>query len=134
MASEPGGSRLLQDDKQKGMGLLQDKLNRQSVKTSFSKRKVDLIHNNSTANGENKARMISEPIYRNREAFSTKEEHQFPTEGKTWLQLEMKYLGEKKLERKRQNNDKRKMEINEVIRKVEILELQHMPIWKEDKV
>ena len=44
----------------------------------------------------------------------------------------MKYL-EKELERKRQNNDKRKTETIEGSRKMEISEPKHMFIQKEDK-
>ena len=132
MASELDGPRLLLGGKENVMGLQQDKLKRHSVETDFSNRKVELIHTNSTANGESKARMISELIFRNREVFSKKNVNQFPTGENTRLQLEMKYL-EKELERKRQNNDKRKTETIEDSRKVKISELKHMSIQKEDK-
>ena len=132
MASEQDGPRLLLGGKENVMGSQQDKLNRHSVEIDFSNRKVELIHTNSTANGENKARIISELFSRNREVFSKTNVNHFPTGEKTKLQLEMKYL-EKELERKRQNNDKRKTETIEGSRKVDISQLKHMFIQKEDK-
>ena len=109
MASEQDGPRLIMGGKENVMGSQQDKLKRHSVETDFSNRKVELIHTNSRANGENKARIISELTFRNREVFSKKNVNQFPTGEKTRLELKMKYL-EKELEQKRQNNDKKKTE------------------------
>lgn len=73
MASEQDGPRLLLEGKENVMGSQQDKLKRHSVETDFSNRKVELIHTNSTANEENKARIISELTFRNREGLFEKE-------------------------------------------------------------
>ena len=92
MASEQDGPRLLLGGKENVMGSQQDKLKRHSVETDFTNRKVELIHTNSTANGENKARIISELPFKNRKVFSKKTVNQFPTGEKTRLQLEMNTL------------------------------------------
>ena len=112
--------------------MLSKRQDKSTVETDFSNRKVELIHANSTAIGENKARMISELILRNREALSKKVINQFPSLKKTRPQLEMKHL-EKELKRKRQNNGKIKTEINGVSRKMKTSELQSMSIRKEHK-
>ena len=56
-----------------------------------------------------------------KEAVATREVNQFLAGERTKLQTEKNHL-ERELEQERQNTDKRKIEINEVIKKVSIIE------------
>ena len=56
-------------------------------------------------------------MFKMKEAVATKEVNQFLASERTKLQTEKSHI-EKELEQERQNTDKRKLEITEVIRKV----------------
>ncbi|KAL4227673.1 hypothetical protein ACF0H5_013109 [Mactra antiquata] len=118
VVSELESVKLMLDGKEKEVNMLNDKLVRHNIETEFLHRKVELVHNDSIANREDVARMISELTLKMKEAVSTREVNQFLVGERTKLQNEKSHL-EKELEMERKNNDQRKKEIQDVIRKIE---------------
>lgn len=132
VVSELESLRLMLEGKQREIDMLNDKLSRQNIEIEFLHRKVELVHNDSIANREDIARMISELTLKMKEGVSTREVNQFLVGERTKLQNEKSHL-EKELEIERKNNDQRKKEIQDVIRKIERTETSQKSTEKVSK-
>ncbi|XP_053406240.1 uncharacterized protein LOC123523252 isoform X2 [Mercenaria mercenaria] len=132
LISELEALTLIVEGKEREISIFTDKLNRQNIEIDFLHRKVELVHNDSIANREDIARMISELTLKMKEAVSTREVNQFLVGERTKLQNEKTHL-EKELDIERKNNDERKKEIQDVIRKIERTETSQKSTEKDSR-
>ncbi|XP_052225855.1 uncharacterized protein LOC127841237 isoform X2 [Dreissena polymorpha] len=124
--------RVVVEGKNKEISMLQDRLNRQNLELDFLQRKVELVHNDSIANREDVARMISELTLKMKEAVSTREVNQYLVAERTKLQNERSHL-EQELALERQGSEERRLEMQEVITKIENAETSLMSTEKDSR-